>query len=51
LCRNTLYGKNPKYFKTPTFSYFHGEKKICSQNQCGKNFEKKILYEKILTKI
>jgi len=22
--RNTLYGKNQKYCKTPTFGYFHG---------------------------
>jgi len=44
--RNTLYGKNSKYCKTPTFDYFHGGKKICSQNQSAE----KILYEKILKK-
>jgi len=40
--RNTLYGKNPKYCKTPTFGYFHGGKKICSLNQSAEIF----LYEK-----
>jgi len=36
--RNTLYGKNPKYRKTPTFGYFHGGKTFCSQNQSAEKF-------------
>jgi len=44
--RNTLYGKNPKYCKTPTFGHFHGGQKICSRNQSAekilkKNFDQK----------
>jgi len=38
--RNTLYGKNPKYCKTLTFRYFHGGKKICSQNQSAEKILK-----------
>jgi len=31
--RNTLYGKNPKSFKTPIFDHFHGGETFCNQNQ------------------
>jgi len=37
----TPYGKIPKYCKTPTFGYFHGGKKICSQNQSAEKILKK----------
>jgi len=40
LCgRNTLYGKNTKYSKTPTFGYFRGGKKdLQPKSECGKFF-------------